>query len=552
MNWAEKTLSEMSLEERTGQLIWGRGGVFFPKEEEEMLKKGLLGGLSVGRFNKGVSDRKSAIEIIDKYRRLSKYPLLISGNSEKGAVNSVPVGNTKFPCFMALGATKNEEFAKEEAKAISLEMLSMGFCHITMCVELAADLSCHIIATRAFGDNSDLVLPMASAFMKSAWENGATVEALHFLGHGACNADSHCQAIRFPGSFDELQKHISVFRNLIEKGLDLLETVHVCLPQLGEKEDIPITLSKKLTTGFLRETLGFKGIIISDSMTMKAVKDRWGVEEAAVKCVNSGHDFVLQDYETPPMRTFEAIIKAVRDGVISEERINESALRILKFKEKYKVHLKNREYCEKISAAIDFKSHSQLARKIAQSAVTLLKAEKSPAVRKGLKLVIISRQSMMKKFNDLATAESDVLEQLITDEFKRRSQCEFIITDTMPDSENVKRASNILSKAEECVILFENRGIAYHEGTGELSREFISMIENLKSERKPLSIINMGNPIYSGLLNHLADNSLLTYCDHEETVRAAIEILFAEREAKGTLPVKLSPEMPFGFGLKKF
>jgi beta-glucosidase-like glycosyl hydrolase len=109
-------------------------------------------------------------------------------------------------------------------------------------------------------------------------------------------------------------------------------TNHCHYPALEPDRKIPATISRKIITGILRQKLGFEGVIISDSLTMRAIKDHHGIEEAAIETVAAGHDLILQDYNSDPRITIDALLRAVRQGRIPAEQIDESVRRVWKLK----------------------------------------------------------------------------------------------------------------------------------------------------------------------------------------------------------------------------
>jgi beta-N-acetylhexosaminidase len=166
------------------------------------------------------------------------------------------------------------------------------------------------------------------------------------------------------------------FRAAIAAGVDSIMSTHIMFPAIDK--DFPATLSHKVITGLLREEFGYKGVVITDSMEMKAIADNFGCGEAAVLAVEAGVDIVLACHTLPPQREMrEALIRAVKDGRISEERIDQSVARIMALKDKYNLAMRRSVDPSMVSQQLSNPVHKALQMEVARKAVTLVRNQEN-------------------------------------------------------------------------------------------------------------------------------------------------------------------------------
>ena len=192
---------------------------------------------------------------------------------------------------------------------------------------------------RSFSDDPDVVAAHARAFAEAHAAAGVISSLKHFPGHGSAVGDTHLGVTDVTASFVR-EDELAPYRRLIEDGYDdAVMTAHIVNRDL-DPTGRPATLSTAIVTGLLREELGFKGVILSDDMQMGAIVEEYSLERTAVEAVKAGVDVILianqlSDDTTEVYRVKQAILDAVADGEISEDRIYESVDRILELKRRY-------------------------------------------------------------------------------------------------------------------------------------------------------------------------------------------------------------------------
>jgi len=187
-----------------------------------------------------------------------------------------------------------------------------------------------VVADRSFGWDPQLNAAMCTAVMEGLHEYGVASTFKHFPGHGSTSADSHAGYAVSYQTVEELSAcDLIPFQAGVDHGTELIMTGHISLPNVTG-DDTPATLSRMIVTGILREQMGYKGLIITDALEMGAITQNYSSAEAAVRAVEAGNDLILAPADLD--QAYRGVLDAVESGRISEERINESLRRIIRFK----------------------------------------------------------------------------------------------------------------------------------------------------------------------------------------------------------------------------
>ena len=280
----------------------------------------------------------SAIEIKNRSQQLQSWaniPLLIAADIEEGVGQRFP-GATWLAPPMALSAIaqKNLDQARQYAKSMGAitaqEAIAIGINWLLApVVDVNNNPDNPVINIRAFGQNSEIVSQLTTAFIEGAKPYPILTTAKHFPGHGDTATDSHLDLPSIPHDNSRLSKvELPPFINTIAAGVDSVMSAHLIIPAWDR--EYPATLSEKIMTGKLREQLGFEGLIVTDALMMGGVTKYATAEEIAVLAVKAGADILLMPED--PEIAIESIYQAVRSGNITEERIEQSLQRIEKAK----------------------------------------------------------------------------------------------------------------------------------------------------------------------------------------------------------------------------
>lgn len=334
--WAEKTLSELTFQEKIGQLIVVPA---CPRYESETLR-GILKKYHIGAILVKQGHPLKQIPFLNSLQEESKYPLLCTGDAEWGLAMRMEE-TLSFPKNGILG--KNPEMIEEVGMWIGKQCRQVGI-HLNFApvVDVNNNPDNPIIGIRSFGDDPKDVAKCSVSMIRGMEKGGVLTCAKHFPGHGDTDVDSHKGLPRIPHSLDHLEEVEFVpFKASIAAGVDAIMTGHLMLPALDTEN--PATLSPNIVTGLLQYAWGFQGLVVTDALNMKALSADYSPGEIAVKALLAGHDLLLYGahrYDDVKMILTELIpqvIAALEE--IPEEILDPHVLKVLKTKERLGLHL---------------------------------------------------------------------------------------------------------------------------------------------------------------------------------------------------------------------
>jgi beta-N-acetylhexosaminidase len=248
--------------------------------------------------------------------------VLVSLDEEGGDVTRL---DSAFPGNAALGVVDDVSLTRDVAAALGAELAAVG---VNLDLAPVADVNTNprnpVIGIRSFGSDSARVGAHVAAFVRGLQSQGVAACAKHFPGHGDTAQDSH---LVLPTVTADLEPHLAPFRAAIDAGVRSIMTAHIVVPAL---DDAPATLSRRVLHDLLREELGFDGLVITDALEMRAVSATVGMEEGAVRALAAGADALCLGHDVDEdlvMRIHTALLDAVRDGRLTEERLAEAAER---------------------------------------------------------------------------------------------------------------------------------------------------------------------------------------------------------------------------------
>ena len=345
-------LSQLTLEEKIGQLFIIRPDQvdlsFEPSSQhshyshartlsapmQEALKKYPAGGFII--FDKNIESTKQLLAFTQQMREVSRVVPFVSVDEEGGSVTRLAHAPSKgfklkqYKSMASIGATKDTSKALEAGTVIGTYLKEYGF---NLDFAPVADVNTNpkniVIGDRAFGSDPQLVAGMVNAFVDGLHAGGVLSCTKHFPGHGDTSSDTHSGAVVVNKTWEQLKETELVPFAASAGNTDLIMIAHINLPN-ATSDGLPASLSKELLTGKLRGEMGYGGLIITDSLAMGAIQNHYDSAEAAVLALEAGVDILLMPLDY--VGAFSGVAEAVKSGRISEERINESVLRILKAK----------------------------------------------------------------------------------------------------------------------------------------------------------------------------------------------------------------------------
>ena len=325
--WADSVIENLTIDEKIGQLFmviaYSNKSQNHKKEISRLIKKYKIGGLM---FLQGGPKRQAILT--NYYQSISKIPLMIALDAEWGVSMRLDSA-LRFPWQMTIGATMDSalvyEMGEEIARQCKLLGVNINFAPV---IDINSNPKNPIINNRSFGESVRNVSSLGLAYMQGLQENNILACAKHFPGHGDTDKDSHKTLPIIRHSKYRLKKvELKPFEHLINNGLGSIMTAHLFIPSLDETDKTPISLSKKVVDGLLTKEMGFKGLKFTDGLNMKAVSDLYDPGDLDVKALIAGNDVLLCAENVP--RAVKMIKQSIKEGIISEDDINEKCRKIL-------------------------------------------------------------------------------------------------------------------------------------------------------------------------------------------------------------------------------
>lgn len=283
-------------------------------------------------FSKNIRSQEQIAEMIDNTQLYTKYPLFIAVDEEGGSVSRVADAGigTKVDAAATIGETGDANNAYQAGVTIGTNLSDLGFNLDFAPVADVNSVEGSALGDRAYGTDAAAIAPFVTSMMQGLQDRNVTACLKHFPGLGSSTQDTHEGMATTDRTEEEFRaSEFAVFQNGIENGAQMIMVGHLSAPALTG-DNTPCSMSSKVVTDILRNEMNFKGVIISDAMNMSAITEYHDSEQAAVMALRAGCDMILmpENFE----EAYNGVLQAVHDGVISEERINDSLRRIYRIK----------------------------------------------------------------------------------------------------------------------------------------------------------------------------------------------------------------------------
>ncbi len=539
--WAHRTLARLTLQQKVAQMIGVRAfGLYQHRRSEDF--QALLDQvrrLKVGCVVVFESEVGSLPTQINALQQASDVPLLIAADMERGMNFRIRRGVVPLPSAMAVGATRSEDDARFTGEVTAREGRALG---VHWAFAPVADVNSNpanpIINVRSYGEDPALVGRMTAAFIGGAHAGGLLATVKHYPGHGDTASDSHLQLATLSGDRERLDRvELRPFRDAIAAGVDAVMLGHIAVPAL-DPTGAPATLSAPIA-GELRRGLGFRGLMVTDAMEMQGVRAAW-TGEAAVRAVRAGADFILLPPD--PDVAIQAIVREVRQGRLTEARIDESVTRILEAKERLGLDRK-RLVDPSAMEAVDRPEDVAHALEVARRSITVLRNE-------GGVLPLQAEQPLRILHLVLSSdARNDAIAGIPEAELAARR----IATQTFVLGPEVspETAARILAAAPGFthVIASAFVRVSAYKGNADMAEGHARLLRDLQAAGRPVVLISFGSPY---LLRQVPSVSayVSAYGGADSSQRAAMAAVFGEYPVSGKVPVSLPGFYAFGDGLQ--
>jgi beta-N-acetylhexosaminidase len=570
LNWADQQLKQMSLEEKVGQLISVGINATYLNQDSEAFKAlrhqvvdNHVGGIILFR-----GPVYESVVIVNRMQQLAKHPLLISADLEAGAGMRFD-DTVNFPWNMAVAATGNPDYARRAGELTGREARALGVQQIYAPVaDVNNNAANPVINVRSYGEDPTQVARFVAAFVEGAQRAGVIATAKHFPGHGDTAVDSHRGLPEIDVTRERLDSvELVPFRAAVSAGVGAVMDGHIALPRIDstvitplprerrvkaietdegseivvEKGTMPTTLSP-VVNNILRNDLQFDGLIVTDAMSMSGLTLYFTQEEASVRALEAGADQLLKPAD--PDASFRGVLNAVKNGRLTEQRIDQSARKILAAKYDLGLAQQRITPIDEIDQIVAGKQVAALADEIASHAITLVRNETN--------LVPLKLTPTTKVFNLAITNGDDRLfiTQLFVAEMNRGGlKMDTIVLDDRSSDAEVQKTLDAASRADIVLVSMYGRVRSGQAGSVALPKPGARALNALLDRQSPLVGISFGNP-YLLMSFPKLPTYLVAYGDMPSLQRSAAGALLGSNDITGRLPISLPGLYPLGAGIQ--
>jgi beta-N-acetylhexosaminidase len=507
------------------------------------------------------SEPYEAAMLLNQLQRDSKLPLLIAADFERG-VSMRLYGTTVFPHAMAFGAAGKQDFAERFGKITAREARAVGVhWNFFPDADVNSNPANPIINTRSFGENPEAVGNLVASYIQGAHAEGMMTTAKHFPGHGDTDTDSHLGVARVGGNLARLQSvELPPFRKAVEAGVDSVMVAHVSVPALEADPNKVATVSPAIVTDLLEKQLGFKGIVVTDALDMAGLTRLYAanIGRAAVDAFKAGSDLLIipADLEA----SYKSMLDAVKTGEISEQRVDESVLKLLKAKASLGLHKARLVNVEELSKQVGKPEDIAFGEEVADAAVTLVRdnGHLLPLKHQGTVDTGLPYQHTEEIHNRLVTV-------IFSDDMRMESGRAFerALRMRVPDANVIyvdPRTAGAMSKEVLTTVQQAQAVIAavyvvptpgkmansvgLVDATGNLLQSLVTSVGD------KMIVVAMGNPYvaadYSAIQNYIC-----TFSNASVSEISAVKALFGEIAIRGHLPVTIPNIAQRGAGIER-
>ena len=328
-------VSSLSDEELIGQMVMcGFSGVSSPSSDFlAFMEKYKVGNVILFGDNIETDEQtRKLTSVLNEHNPVKDIPLFISTDLEGGSVRRFNSWKPNILSAKRLYQKDDPEFTYEQFLRISGRLKECGInMNLAPVLDMSKNQDATFLGTRIFGGDPERVSEQANAAVAGIKDGGVVSIGKHYPGHGGSNEDSHARTPVINSTLEEMNGYELIpFRSAVENGIDGILVGHLLYPEVdGEIASV----SHRFITEILREDMGFDGLVMSDDMRMGGITGKYSAGEAAVRFIEAGGDMVLIGKRAGLQeQVFESIYEALDSGRITRERLEESALRILRLK----------------------------------------------------------------------------------------------------------------------------------------------------------------------------------------------------------------------------
>ncbi|MFT3796327.1 glycoside hydrolase family 3 N-terminal domain-containing protein [Flavobacterium sp.] len=527
--WVDSVYKQMTFDEKLGQLFmvsaYSNKDSAHIKSIDKLVTDYKVGGLI---FFQGGPGRQA--RLTNRYQAKAKLPMFIAIDGEWGL--GMRLDSTyRFPWNMTLGAIKNKKLIERVGEQMGKHSNRMGIqFNFGPVLDINTNPKNPIIGFRSFGESKENVTESAMAMMKGFQSKKIISTGKHFPGHGDTEADSHYSLPLISHSRERLEEvEFYPYKKLMKEGLESVMVAHLNVPALENRPNLPSSISYNLVTNVLQKHLGFRGLVFTDALNMKAASNYLKPGEIDLEAFLAGNDILLCAEDVP--RAYEKICAAYQDTIITPERLALSVKKILKYK--YKAGLNQYKPIQTANLYQDLNDPQSdaLQYELYENAITVLKNKDEILPIKELEN---NKIAYVKLGDDVNSSFVSTL--------KKYTEITEVFADNI-DSLNVK-----LKPFNTVIVGFHKSDKAWKSHAFSdndllwLDQIAKNNVVILDAFTKPYSLMQIAN--FDDI-----EAVVQSYQNSNVAQEVSAEIIFGAVDAKGVLPVSIAPHFKEGDGL---
>lgn len=537
-------VQDMTLREKIGQmLLCGFEGTEVTDQLKALIAEHYIGGVIY--FARNVEQTGQVAQLSEQLQQIAEQsgtlPLWVSIDQEGGMVARITEGVALMPGQMALaagaigtgvGLRDGGDAAYEAALISGKELRALGInLNFAPVLDVNNNPDNPVIGVRSFGESAELVAEFGQRSVQGFQDANVVATAKHFPGHGDTSVDSHLDLPTIVHGQERIRSlELVPFVRAIEGGVDAIMSSHIYFPAF-ESEKLPATLSKSVLTGLLREELGYEGVIMTDCMEMNAIAEHYGTVAASVMAIEAGADLVLISHRLDrQIGAIDAIEQAVKQGRLSEARIDASVERLLALKERRGLLVPQSGTAAEVGTA----EHCAVAGRLSEASITLVKDEQGLLPLKRVRTLAVTVAAAVSSGVDEAYAGPASLGAALAERGLD------VIDRVLPLTEVGGLTESVLAAAEEAEqIVIGTYNARFHPTQVELVRA-------LHALGKPVVVVALRVP-YDLLELPEVSTFIAAYESRPLALQSTAKGLLGELQMKGRLPVTLGSGYPAGW-----
>ncbi len=535
----DAVLAKLTPRQKVAQLVvpWLNGSYSALDDSAFQIAARWVDTLEVGGIIISVGSPYDIATKLNALQRRSKLPLLISADLEWGAGMRV-VGATAFPMIMSAGATGDQRDAYTIGRVAALEGRAVGI-HVNFAPD--ADVNNNplnpIINIRSFGEDPRAVASLVRAYVRGLQDHGMLATLKHFPGHGDTDVDSHIGLPTIRATYGRLDSvELVPFRAGIDAGAQVVMSAHIAFPAFTG--DAPSTLSPAVLTGVLRDSLKFRGLVVTDALQMGAIVTKYGAGEAAVRAFEAGSDLLLMPAD--PDSAIAAMLVALQTGRITAARLDASVRRVLEIKRGLGLFERRTVPLDSIARIVGSKAFQDAADGIAQRALTLVRDTAGTVARLR---ATRSRMAIIAYGDELNSYAGQRMLELLR---LGGDTVGFFRLWPMSGQASYDSARVVINRTPTVIFAMNVRPIS---GRGTIALpDSLARLITMTDSVKPTVLVSLGSPY---LLSQAptVKSYIIAWSGVRAAERAAARALLGWSPLRGKLPIRIPPNYPIGFGL---